>query len=52
MRSLKEKDRVTAFQEFMKVPGQVTPIVPMEMMDWLEEKGFFRAPASTKYHGA
>ena len=39
------------FLNFMKLPDG-TPLVPEAMLDWLIGKGFFTAPASTKYHGA
>ena len=34
----------------MKLPDG-TPLLPIDMLDWLVNKGFFKAPASTKYHG-
>ena len=46
-----DKKILTEFLEFMKLP-EVTPLVPIGMVDWLVERGFFTAPASTKYHGA
>lgn len=39
------------FLNFMKLPDG-TPLVPEALLDWLVGKGFFTAPASTKYHGA
>lgn len=39
------------FLNFMKLPDG-TPLVPEALLDWLIGKGFFTAPASTKYHGA
>ena len=44
------KQKVDTFLNFMKLPDG-TPIVPLEMVDWLIDNGFFAAPASTKYHG-
>lgn len=44
------RQKVDTFLNFMKLPDG-TPIVPLEMVDWLITKGFFTAPASTKYHG-
>lgn len=44
------KQKVDTFLNFMKLPDG-TPIVPVEMVDWLVANGFFHAPASTKYHG-
>lgn len=35
----------------MRLPDG-TPLVPIEMFDWLVGHGFFYAPASTKFHGA
>lgn len=45
------KDRLNIFLDFMKLPDG-TPLVPVDMVDWLMNKGFFAAPASTKFHGA
>lgn len=45
------EDRLTLFLDFMKLPDG-TPLVPADMVDWLIAKGFFVAPASTKFHGA
>lgn len=39
------EDRVERFKSFMR------DRVSNEMVEWLIEKGFFTAPASTKYHG-
>lgn len=44
------KQKVDTFLNFMKLPDGA-PIVPLKMVDWLISKGFFHAPASTKYHG-
>lgn len=44
------KKRVDDFLSFMKCGG--TPLVSMETLDLLMQRGFFTAPASTKYHGA
>lgn len=44
------RQKVDTFLNFMKLPDGA-PIVPLEMVDWLIDKGFFTAPASTKYHG-
>lgn len=41
---------VNDFLNIMKLPDG-TPIIPVDMVDWLERNGFFKAPASTKYHG-
>lgn len=41
---------INDFLNIMKLPDG-TPIIPVDMVDWLESKGFFKAPASTKYHG-
>lgn len=43
-------ERVNAFTEFMRLPDG-TPLCSDDCMDWLKNKGFFAAPASTKYHG-
>jgi len=42
---MKTSERI---EEFMNKVGQY---VSAEFMEWLMEKGFFTAPASTKYHG-
>lgn len=45
------KSELTDFCNLMKLPNG-TPLLPIDMLDWLVNKGFFKAPASTKYHGA
>ena len=45
------KSQLTDFCNLMKLPDG-TPLLPIDMLDWLVNKGFFKAPASTKYHGA
>lgn len=45
------KSELTDFCNMMKLPDG-TPLLPIDMLDWLVNKGFFTAPASTKYHGA
>lgn len=45
------KSELTVFCNLMKLPDG-TPLLPIDMLDWLVNKGFFKAPASTKYHGA
>ena len=45
------KSELTDFCNLMKLPDG-TPLLPIDMLDWLVNKGFFEAPASTKYHGA
>ena len=45
------KSELTDFCNLMKLPDG-TPLLPIDMLDWLVTKGFFKAPASTKYHGA
>lgn len=42
---------VSDFLEVMKLPDG-TPLIPIDMIDYLVSNGFFTAPASTKYHGA
>lgn len=44
------KSEVTDFLNFMKLPNG-TPLVPIDLIDYLWNNGFFTAPASTKYHG-
>lgn len=45
------KSELTDFCKMMTLPNG-TPLIPVDMLDWLVNKGFFTAPASTKYHGA
>ena len=45
------KSELTDFLNLMKLPNG-TPLVPVDMIDYLVSHGFFTAPASTKYHGA
>ena len=45
------KSELDDFLNLMKLPDG-TPLLPIDMLDWLVRKGFFTAPASTKYHGA
>lgn len=45
------KSELTDFCKMMTLPNG-TPLIPVDMLDWLASKGFFTAPASTKYHGA
>lgn len=44
------KSEVSDFLDTMKLPDG-TPLVPVDMIDWLITNGWFTAPASTKYHG-
>lgn len=44
------KSEVSDFLELMKLPDG-TPLVPVDMVDWMMTNGFFTAPASTKFHG-
>ena len=41
---------VDEFLNIMKLPDG-TPLISLDMVDWLVGNGFFKAPASTKYHG-
>lgn len=45
-----QKSEVSDFLDMMKLPDG-TPLVPVDMIDWLMSNGWFTAPASTKYHG-
>lgn len=45
------RDPVQDFKTLMTLRDG-TSIVPAEMLEWLVSKGFFLAPASTKYHGS
>lgn len=42
---------VNQFLAFMTTP-QGVPVVTADCLDWLIKKGFFEAPASTRFHGA
>ena len=44
-------DSIPIFLEFMKLPDG-TPVASVDVLDCLIDRGFFTAPASTKYHGA
>ena len=41
------KTQLTDFCNLMKLHDG-TPLLPIDMLDWLVNKGFFKAPASTK----
>ena len=45
------KSELNDFLNLMKLPNG-TPLLPIDMLDWLVNRGFFKVPASTKYHGA
>lgn len=45
------KSELTDFCKMMTLPNG-TPLIPVDMLDWLVSKGFFTDPASIKYHGA
>lgn len=45
--SYNRKRRFSAVMEYKDAPK-----ISAEFMEWLEDNGFFEAPASTKYHGA
>ena len=45
------RDPVQGFKTIMTMRDG-TSIVPDKMLEWLISKGFFLAPASTKYHGS
>ena len=47
MKAIKTKEEM--FLEVMRVNG--TPIVPLDMYEWLVKKGFFMKPAAIKHHG-
>lgn len=40
-----EQERIQVFTE------EIEPMLPFKAAEWLAKHGFFRAPASTKYHG-
>lgn len=46
-----KEDRIAIFRDFMRLPdGEY--LVPEYVIQQLVDKGFFTAPASTKFHGA
>lgn len=47
---MKKEKNIERFLEAMKL-SDGTPIVSVDLLDWLIAEGFFTAPASTKYHG-
>lgn len=42
-------ERIQSFIDFMNENG--TPLISVDFLDWLIEKGFFTKPAAIKYHG-
>ena len=48
-KQLNHVERKILFSEFMKLEGE--PIVPINVVRYLEENDFFRKPAAIKYHG-
>ena len=44
------QERISTFLDFMKLPDG-TPIVSVELYDYLIKIGFFEKPASVKWHG-
>ena len=47
--NINKTERVQSFIDFMNENG--TPLISMDFLDWLIEKGFFTKPAAIKYHG-
>ena len=47
-----DRNRMSFLKEIAPQLAAVFPMSKQELADWLEERGFFTAPASTKYHGA
>lgn len=45
-----DNQRLNVLLDFMKLPDG-SPLITVNMIDWLTKNGFFYAPASTKYHG-
>lgn len=50
MNNLNDKERQQKFLDAMKLPNG-TPIVSIELLEWLIAQGFFMKPAAIKYHG-
>lgn len=49
---MNKDERIQQFKEFiLRDPGVGKRITP-EVIQWLDDHGYFTAPASTKYHGA
>lgn len=47
--NINKTERVQSFIDFMNENG--TPLISVDFLDWLIEKGFFTKPAAIKYHG-
>ena len=45
-----DRDRRSEFLNFMRMPDG-SPLATLDILDYLTTNGFFKAPASTKYHG-
>lgn len=50
MESVTMKDRIEKLIEITRL-GMPLHIIPDTMLGWLPDNGFYRAPASTKFHG-
>lgn len=44
------QEKINTFSEFMKLPDG-TPLVPIDLYDWLIDTEFFKKPAAIKWHG-
>ena len=47
---MNDNTRIDMFLDAMKLNGK-TPLVTVEMLDWLISQGFFMKPAAIKHHG-
>ena len=47
--NINKTERIQSFIDFMNENG--TPLISVDFLDWLIEKGFFTKPAAIKYHG-
>lgn len=47
--NINKTERIQAFLDFMNKNN--VPLISVDFLDWLIEKGFFTKPAAIKYHG-
>ena len=49
---MSKDERIQQFKDFIKQDPEIGKRVTPEVIQWLDDHGYFTAPASTKYHGA
>lgn len=49
---MNKDERIQQFKEFILQDPEASCRITDEIIQWLDEHGYFTAPASTKYHGA